>query len=369
MADSINQTLGINTGFRYDSNPLYSVTNSQSAWTATFAPTYTVDTDIGQNELSLTAGLNVQRSSNVYVLVNRNDPTATLNWTRILQNGTLTVTAHYEQDSTLFGVSQAGNNLIAEDGTRSLQTLSADWLDNLSDTWQIDNNINTSDVTYNFNNLGNNNLAALMSNYQTTVYSSKISKTMSDTLSAFGQIAYTQFSLDSQPVSENQVSAVLGLQSQLSQSLNLLVDAGAVNSSGSSYTPIGGIPSSSASSIGAIGTATLTYQGLRSSGTLLASRTNLPSGFGGFLVTDRISGQYSYDLSDKNSIGAGYSYFKNTTLFIESGNQANIWFNRQITTALGLKLMLLQNSFSAPGFPATADNAVSLFLTYNNPDF
>ena len=369
-ADSFSQSMNVSTGVEYNSNPLFMSTN-QPVWLAVLSPMYTVANTSGLNEWSLNAGLNIQRSSDTFVMVNRNDPTATLGWVHTLQSGSISVKAHYEQDSTLFGVGQTGNSLVAQDGTSYVQSITANWLYNLNDTWQLNSNATANHTTYSSVNTaspGGSNSTGALFGYQSNIYDTKLTKQLSNTLSTYGQISYTQFSLDNQPVSDTQFNTIIGMQSTLSETLTLLADVGVTDTSGNAFSTPGNVGASS-STTGTIGNITLNYLGLRSNGSLIVARTDMPSGFGGFILTDELSGEYSYDLSNNNSIGAGYAYLKNLSLYIDTTSQFNVWFSHQISSALSLKLMLQQRTFSAPGFSSASDNVASLFLTYNNPDF
>jgi hypothetical protein len=369
-ADSFNQSINVSTGVVYNSNPLF-MSASQPVWLAVLSPTYTVTNTSGLNEWTLNVGLNIQRSSDTFVMVNRNDPTATLGWVHTLQSGSVGVKAHYEQDSTLYGVGQTGNSLVALDGTSHVQSITANWLYNLNDTWQLDSNATANHTTYssvNTTSPGGSNSTGSLFGYQSNTYDTKLTKQFSNTLSTYGQIRYTQFSLDNQPISDAQLSTVLGIQSTLSETLTLLADAGVTDTSGNAFSTPGNVGASS-STTGTIGSVALNYMGLRSNGSLTVSRTDMPSGFGGFVLTDELNGEYSHDLSNNNSIGTGYIYAKNLSLYIDTTSQFSVWFSHQISSALSLKLMLQQRTFSAPGYSSASDNVASLFLTYNNPDF
>ncbi len=369
-ADSFSQSINVSSGVVYNTDPLFTPAN-QPVWLAVLSPTYTVANTSGLNEWSLNAGLNIQRSSDTLVMVNRNDPTATLGWVHTLQSGSVSIKAHYEQDSTLFGVGQVGNSLVAQDGTSYVQSITANWLYNLNDTWQLDSGATANHTTYssvNTTSPGGSNSTGSLFGYQSNTYNTKLTKQFSNTLSAYGQISYTQFSLDNQPISDTQFNTILGIQSTLSETLTLLADAGVTDTSGNAFSTPGNAGASS-STTGAIGNITLNYLGLRSNGSLTVSRTDMPSGFGGFVLTDELNGEYSHDLSSNNSIGTGYTYAKNLSLYIDTISQFSVWFSHQISSALSLKLMLQQRTFSAPGFSGASDNVASLFLTYNNPDF
>ncbi len=369
-ADSFNQSINVSTGVEYNSNPLF-MSASQPVWLAVRSPTYTVTNTSGLNEWTLDVGLNIQRSSDTFVMVNRNDPTATLGWVHTLQSGSVGVKAHYEQDSTLFGVGQTGNSLVALDGTSYVQSITANWLYNLNDTWQLDSSAIANHTTYssvNTTSPGGSNSTGSLFGYQSNTYDTKLTKQFSNTLSTYGQISYTQFSLDNQPISDTQLSTVLGIQSTLSETLTLLADAGVTDTTGNAFSSPGNVGASS-STTGTIGSIARNYVGLRSNGRLTVSRTDMPSGFGGFVLTDELNGEYSHDLSNNNSIGTGYIYAKNLSLYIDTTSQFSVWFSHQISSALSLKLMLQQRTFSAPGYSSASDNVASLFLTYNNPDF
>lgn len=375
LADGLTQNFSATTGVQYYSNPLFTPANPQAVTVGTFNPTYSLASPGGSNSWNLNAGLNVQRSSDPNILINRDDPTVTAGWEHDWNTSSLALNAHYDQSSILFGntasVSPDNVNYV-HDGSRDTTSAGAKWTDNLSDSWQLESDASWSQILFNgLTAQGGNGLANLaLTNYQMASLAVKLDKQVSDTLLGYGQVAYTRLLMTGTEPNSAQVNSILGMHWQTTATLAL--DAYAGESAISTDSTPGGYATgglSAPATSGWIGDATLSWQGQQANASLEASRTNKPSGFGGFMSTEMLSAKAGYDWSERNSGGVEYDYLKNLDLFVSTQNRYTAWLMHKFTPTLSLQLTVQRLAMAFLANPTAYNNIAGLNLIYTMASF
>ena len=376
-ADALTQTFSATTGVQYYSNPVFTPGNAQAVTVGTFAPQYTIGTTGGANNWNLNAGLNVQRSSDPGIMINRADPSLTAGWEHDWATGNFGLSAHYDQSSILFGntATTPENVNYVHDGSRDTSSASAKWTEALSEYWQLETDASYNQISFTgLSAAGPVNapvsLATLaLSNYQDAIFGAKLARTLSDAVLAYGQISYTRLTMTAPQPDSSEVNSILGLHWQATTTVSLDAYAGessiATDGSQAVYASSAMAPASS----GAIGDATLAWQGQQASASLEASRTNKPSGFGGFMSTDLITAKAQDTFSERNSAGVEYDYLENLDLFISTSNRYIAWVTHKFTPSLNLQLMLQRLSMSFLSNPTEYNNIIGLNLYYTLADF
>ncbi len=374
LADELTQNFDATTGVQYYSNPLFSPANPQAVTVGTFNPTYSLASPGGTNSWNLNAGLNVQRSSDPNILVNRDDPTVTAGWEHDWNTDSLALNAHYDQSSILFGNAatvSADNVNYIHDGSRDTSSAGAKWTDNLSDSWQLESDASWSQILFNGLTQGSNNLTNFtLTNYQMAALTAKLSKQFSATLLGYGQVAYTRLLMAGTEPNSSQINSILGLHWQTSASLSL--DAYGGESAISTDSVPGGYAASGLSppaTSGWIGDATLSWQGQRANASLEASRTNRPSGFGGFISSELLSGKAGYDWSERDSAGVEYDYLNNLDLFISTQNRYTAWVMHKFSPSVSLQFTMQRLAMTYLANPIAYNNIAGLNLIYTMTSF
>ncbi len=374
LADELTQNFDATTGVQYYSNPLFGPANPQAVTVGTFNPTYSLASPGGTNSWNLNAGLNVQRSSDPNILVNRDDPTVTAGWEHDWNTDSLALNAHYDQSSILFGNAatvSADNVNYIHDGSRDTSSAGAKWTDNLSDSWQLESDASWSQILFNGLTQGSNNLTNFtLTNYQMAALTAKLSKQFRATLLGYGQVAYTRLLMAGTEPNSSQINSILGLHWQTSASLSL--DAYGGESAISTDSVPGGYAASGLSppaTSGWIGDATLSWQGQRANASLEASRTNRPSGFGGFISSELLSGKAGYDWSERDSAGVEYDYLNNLDLFISTQNRYTAWVMHKFSPSVSLQFTMQRLAMAYLANPIAYNNIAGLNLIYTMTSF
>jgi hypothetical protein len=100
--------------------------DEESIWRAILTPGYRLQWKQDENEVLANAILRLERSSDPDISVDREDPTASLQWTRKNPRGEFHLGGVYEEASTRITEFDDTGNLIA-DGTRTQMLLETVW--------------------------------------------------------------------------------------------------------------------------------------------------------------------------------------------------------------------------------------------------
>lgn len=345
-ADNFTQSAGASLGFEYDTNPLLKATDEKSVWRTLISPRYKMLTQTGLNEWSVDAGLDVQRSTDTSILIDRADPSLNLLWRRFLETGEFGVKAHYDKASTRF-TELEDSGLVNKDATRNTKSISANWLHNLNERLVLTTNAEYSTVEYDAGNL---------SNFQTKKLSANLSRLNTETLKTYVQLAYSHLKLDVGGEPTTQVNSILGIQWDVTERITLGANAGINRISGAT------------SGSGSTGGANIAYLTDKSKSSLDVSRSSAPSGLGGFIESDKVKAAWSYELSDKYRTGLDYVLSKNRSLNDTETRQAGLWISHDISEFWSLKLTAQHKESILSSISAKA-NVIGFTFQYNYPDF
>lgn len=115
LDSSMSQTISLNGGLIYDSNPLF-ISENEGVWVSQFKPRYAIQHNSDQDEQYLELSANLQQSSDTAVIVNRQDSKITLGTNHLFNRGSFSVSANYAKRSIrLSQINETG--LVTDDGS------------------------------------------------------------------------------------------------------------------------------------------------------------------------------------------------------------------------------------------------------------
>lgn len=345
-ADNFTQGFNSAIGLEYDTNPLLSSTNEKSIWRTIISPRYKLSTQTGVDDWAIDAGLDIQKSTDVSVLIDRVDPNLNLQWTRSLETGQFGLKAHYDKASTRV-TELEDTGVVTKDANKNTKLISANWLYNPAEKYSLSTNAEYSTVEYDAGNL---------SNYQNRKLSANLSRLNSDTLKTYVQVAYSHFKLDTGTEPTTQINAIVGFNLETTERIVLGANIGLNQLSGAT------------SGSGTSGGADIAYLTDNARLSLDISRSSTPSGAGGFIESDKLKTAWSYDLSDKYKTGLDYTWSQNRSLNNTELRQAGAWLNHELSDFWSVRFSVL-NKTSIRGTTEAMANVLGVTFQYNHPDF
>lgn len=340
----ILQNASTSVGADYDNN-ISMTKNAQSIWRYTVVPSYTLNSVNELNRWYTKASLNIQRSSDKNLSVDREDPTVGIGWERELARGRFSLTGNYRRASTRV-TELEDSGLVSRDATSVSRSVSANWSRYLTErlSWSLGGGYSKSTFS------GGGGFSGFSSNSLNT----SISYEWSERLRPFINLGYSTYSpeVSNQDTTKSQTFTV-GTNYILTPRLNLSASGGLTRIE---------------TGVGKVGNLTLSYIGeqYQLSGTY--SRAVTPSSIGGFQNADSISLNYGYSLSEKSNLGTSFSYRKNNSLNDIESKQLSAFYSRNLTEYWQMRLSLQMREIKSTSQSANGE-AIGVSLIYNTPEF
>lgn len=286
----VTKDIIVGMGVTHDSNPAMAEFNKEPVWIYTIAPQFKLDATSGVNLWYLDAALLIQRHSNEKVLVNREDPKVAIGWDRTYERGLFGLKADYIESSARADELKATGVFVQADNTEKIKVLSAKWLHDIDPKWSVLTEGAYRDVTF--------TLPGSLESYQLGNFNSKLTYANTEKLDTYVQVGYFHYMPDKIYDNTNFYRLDIGANYQLKEKLSLGVHGGPYH--------ITGRQSDSGWEAGV----TANYAQDRMTYTAGLSRSLGAGGIGGFQTRDVLDVTWSFDISNIDRMGAGYSITK-----------------------------------------------------------
>ena len=352
---------------QYYSNPLF-LSNPQGVSVADWTPGYAVT---GQNDLytvKAQGSVNLLKSSNPGLMVNRADPTAVIFAGYNGATSRLNLTLNYSQVTTLpMGISpiQSGQYSNATvDATRISRSAAMEWQKDFNERYSLDTTATLSAVDFSQPGSVQNtySLFPLMS-YTEEQLSSKLSRQILPTLTSYVLANGGEMKPSSGTGQNSWYGVNLGSKWNISDAW--LIDAYAGLSKVDNNVP-GLTYISTGSQTGFSGSVDAEWARDNDSFSLIARQVFQGSAYGGITESDVLSSAFVKQLSDRNFGGADLLYSKTLTIYLARQTMIDAWVSHHISNGFDLKLMLQRIQWMPSGLGALTNNVMGLYLTYSD---
>ncbi len=320
----------------YDTNPALDNSRKKSVWIYTFIPQALLEYTNEINRFYLDAALVVQRPSNEEILPDRNDPRLTLGWARTYEAGSYGLYASYLQFlSRAQEIRTTGvfNNNANSDSTQKTRVLGANWEHKFAQKWNLLTNADYTQESFS----GGVNLIGS----KTLGVKSKLNYEYTERLDTYTQIGYVKIQPDNPFEDADLVRFALGADYLISSSLKASLRAGQYN--------ISGAQSESSWEAGL----RLAYEADRIGYySELNREVNSAGGLGGFQKTDTFRLGFLYNISEKDNVGANYSFAKfkedvELGLPKQDFQQVDLAYNRLLTAKWNARANIIYRELNA----------------------
>lgn len=348
-AASWQATVALPMTTEHDSNPRLDAEDEKGVTRTTIAPDYTLIGAFGLDELRFGIGLNLERSSDQSIALDREDPKLLLGWQRENERGGFGLTAKYDESSTLFSELEE-TGVVTSDGTRKQYGLAGNWQTEISERSTLASNVDYTSVSYDVASLTSyDELSTLFSwNYA-----------WSELLEPYTEVSFSRYEpTDSALVaSSTQYGPTAGLRFTISEQLQGVLRAGVNQVSGSEGGPSwqGGFE--------------LSYIGERFDTSIDVGRSTITSGEGGFNEVSQLRASWSYAVSETRRAGLDASLQDNKSTSPNTMRQVNLWASQELSPYWVARLSLTYKERQQDGRPDASANVFGVSLIYNHPDF
>jgi hypothetical protein len=312
------QSLKVTAAADFDSNAEMLETDEKAVWRAIFTPDYKFRWVQAENELLAQARLNIERSSDTQLSVDREDPLLSLQWTAADPKGELRLEGSFEESSTRVSEFEDTGQVFTDD-TRTEWALDAGWDRSLTVRTQLGFSAGYSDVSYDGDSF--TDFVLVNTALQLTYLASERS-------TPYIQLTASRYEPDDPKKPERpkeDVSKRYGLTAGVSWQLNSIVEteihvgASQIDKDNRTTDPVGG--------------ASLKFTGERLRTRLEYKRSVAASGSGGFIKADNARGSVSYAYSAVTNFGSSVSWRKNLDPDPVFGNENGDENENENTTA------------------------------------
>ena len=346
----ILQNASVSSGIDFDNNVNMS-NNPQSVWRYSLVPSYSIS---GINELNRwfsSLSLNIQRSSDKNLSIDREDPSLALGWSKEFERGNLTLNGSYVRASTRVTQLQE-SGLVANDASSISKSISINFTRILTErlNWSLGGALTKSTFT------GGSGFTGFNSKSLT----STLNYDYSEKLRPFVNLGYSTYDSAESPQNIQNTQ-----NSQNSQTFTIgtiyNINPRLVSNFSAGYTKL-------STGVGKVGNINLSYSGDNYQFTSAYSRSVTPSSIGGFQNADSISLSYSYSLSERDSLGAGFNWRKNNSLNDIESKQITAFYSRILTEFWQMRLSLQARDIKSIEQSANGE-MLGISLIYNTPNF
>lgn len=332
----------------YDTNPTLSASAKQAIWRFSASPGYSLSRSSGPDSLNAKLGLSVQRSSDENVSAGRQDPTLSVGWNRQSPTGSFGVSASYAEASTRVTEFQ-DTGLVAVDGSKATQSLSANWSRSLDERRALSLNAGYTGISYSSGGL---------TGYNTLSTGATLSDTWNERVAPYLRLSASHYAPDVGGADSDSYDLMAGVSLTRSERLSLDLSAG-INQT-LAQTERNGWQ----------GSLKLNYAtDERSSFAFDIGRSVSSSGLGGFVESDQMNARWNTALSDRQSIGADLSWRKSQSAGTGDTRQFSLWGSRSLDAFWSLRVQYLYKQSEANSLAEATGSVLSLSLSYAHPDF
>ena len=340
----------------HDTNPNLDSQDSKAVTRTIVTPDYQL-TGVSENDqFQFGFGMHVERSSDLSVLPDREDPKLKIGWQREHERGAFGLLAKYEESSSLItGLEETGTQ-ANKDSTRKAHTLAGNWSTAITERNTLEADSAYSVVTFTD---GDDS----QTDYDD--YSAGLTwrHSLSERLEPFARLAATRYEPKGQGVDENSSESstsynpAVGIKFEMSEKLQATLRGG------------GNKVSNSSSGLNWQGGVDLLYTGERSTIYLDAGRNTVISNESGFTEVKQLKTGFSYAISELTRSGVDASWQDN------QGDQPNTmqvysaWISNELSPFWTTRLFYTYKQREEDGLENANGNVVGLSLIYSHPDF
>ena len=352
MADGLRQEVRVPLTGEYDSNPQM-VSGGASAYRARVAPQYTLTNVSGANEVALSLGAVIERSSNQAVSQDRNDPNASLGWKHLTPTSEFNLNARYlEESARAAELRQAG--VVVSDTTRTTKGVAARWTSLLTERLNYTLGAFYSAITYADND-------PVLIDYNTYGGRFTLGYQISSRDEVYWLIDGSRYEPTETGFDSTYYGSMLGFKQRISDTLDWDIRGGwlTIDGQGDESTWQGMLQ--------------LNYTGEQSRFDVNVGRIANPTGiYEGFVVSNQARARYSFEFSERTTLGLDGSWIKNmeTITYPESTSKiVGAWANYELDQFWSLRLRAERRETDYQSSGNAVGNLVGLTLLYQHPDF
>jgi hypothetical protein len=337
------------TTVEYDSNPLLSTSSKKAVTRTIIAPDYSLVGTSGLDEFRFGLGLNLERSSDPSMVLDREDPNVQLGWQRENETGGFGLTAKYAETSTLSGATQ-DTGVVAPDGTQKQYSLGGNWSTALSERSTLANDTDYTSVNYDIDSLISYDEVSTRLSW---IYA------WSERVELFTRFAVRHYEPEAgvAVASSNSYTPTAGVNFQISDRLE-----------GTLYAGVNQVSGEEGGSTGQ-GGFKLHYIGERFDTSIDAGRSTVASGEGGFVEVDELQGAWSYSVDETRRAGFDASWQDSKGKTPNTLRKFGAWASQELSPFWIARLSLAYKQRQQNGLPDASANVLGLTLTYSHPDF
>ncbi|MBU0500818.1 MAG: porin family protein [Gammaproteobacteria bacterium] len=321
MASPLQQSLSLSTGVEHESNPAMTAANARAVSRYKLSPGYEAKWVEGADEWNATARVDVERSSDQALSIDRQDPSLGVGWIRENPRGSTTaLQATYDRQSTSATETNTPGGAGSND-TRTRYGVEGDWRHEVTERVEAEVNLAHEDNSYQ----GATGATSGFTNYKTTTGMASLEYLLNERNRPYVKAGASQYSPAS-GASSNLYTAVAGIKSDLSESLKFDANLGIAQTAGA------------ADATGLNGLLSLGHEGERTKASVSYARASSASGSSGYTEADEVKASLGYELDPLTEVGADAAWTKTHSQSPLTTSSLGLWADRELLEDLSLRL-------------------------------
>ena len=283
-------------------------------------------------------------------------------WTHQGDKGKFDVTTSYSVATTMTAMPST-TGLVSANSTSTTRNLSADWSRELSERTTL-----TLNGAYAYMTMSGNANSASLIDFTTQSSGAKLNYALSEYTSTFMNLSYVDLIPTSGGPNSRIYNAWFGLNWNASERLDWTFQAGPsrLNGPAASVGTTTTTTAATTTTTSLQGGTTLTYKGQLSNLTLSANRQSTPSGLGAIILTEQVSGNWSYDLSERSKTGLDLGWSKYDALPVSFYRTTGVWLRHDLNTSWWMKAYFNHNTSVWGSLNPATSNMIGLSISYTN---
>ena len=324
--------------------------NASSVWIYSAVPGYRITALDGKNTWYAGVALRVERSTNLDISDNREDPSGQIGWTRELEKGSAGVSASYIRTSTR-NKQFRETGLLFEDGTDTTRAISANWKHLFSEQLDLALDGGYEKTTFGLTQGGGD--SNVFTDSSTRFLNSTLTYKLSDTYRPYISLGINDFRALKQIKYQNYLAGVI-VEATPKFTYDLSVGNTHFSSTGENEW---------------VGGAKANYLGGRYTIDGGLYRSVIATDVGNTELIDLLNLNYSYDLSEKSRWGLGLNLSQVKSDNPNKTQQISAFYARDLSRSWLMNLYLEMRNIKNQGEDSVHGNSAGITFTYNTPKF
>lgn len=355
LADSWQHVWLSKYSTEYDTNPAMSPIYPGGVWRALFEPSYALTGKAGENDLKAGLALQLTHSSNKRLDPNRQSPAVFLDWLHHSGTSEFGVSSRYSEAATRDSRIDAVG-LVSAASTRTSRYVSGLWSNRFTERSTLLADGSYEGVSYQGTSYQTvSPQGANFVDYSMRSGGLKFSYALSELVTPFVRVSGNRYVPVNGSPSIGFADTALGLN-WITEYMDWTMQVGKARIAG--VNPINE------------GTLETRYTGQRTQLTLNAGRVVSPSGFGGFVKADRVSGGWRYALSEYDNAGIDLERRKNIFVAVSNPSSSSstfgIWTDHAFTPLWKMQAYYRHWINRITGSDSASSNLVGVSFVYNS---